>query len=216
MFFDAGRGFNERDSVTAKIPSDGKFRRVDFPLRAPLLRALRFDPTPFAGTVRVRKIELRSHGSNLKVELAALVPVQDIASIAIADRTATIRTSPQATDPILVVRLNFPIRGSQQFPWSTALRLATLVGVLAAVLKLGHFECSSGRSRPWLFPIACVALAVAVSMIGFNGSSSAWMEALIDSRPPTTGVLLGTAKRLLHLSHPTAAAQDSGASALLA
>lgn len=71
LYWDAGEGFSERDSLVLPIPADGRCRRF-FHAHRPL-RALRLDPTDRAETFRIGRIRVRPV-SRAAAALAAMSP----------------------------------------------------------------------------------------------------------------------------------------------
>jgi hypothetical protein len=80
-----------------------------------------------------------------------------------------------------------------QLPWLFAL-LAALAVIWIAVRR-GGVESKVRQSwSPWLFPVGCSILALAMSVAGLNGSSSAQILPASDNAAPSPGVILGEAK----------------------
>jgi hypothetical protein len=77
--------------------------------------------------------------------------------------------------------------------WLFAL-LATLIAFCFVVRRGMPEPPVTSWLNPWVFPAACSAVALALSVAGFNGSSSAQILAASDGVAPSCGVVLGQAK----------------------
>ncbi len=81
LYFDTGKGFNERESVTANVSTGTRFQTLSFALPAAKIWQLRFDPLATAGTVSIRNVRIRYRDRMfLKVEAADILPLWQIAS----------------------------------------------------------------------------------------------------------------------------------------
>jgi hypothetical protein len=104
LFWDTGHGFNEDESLRRKYEPNPNAQTLSFdlPLGRPI-RALRFDPFDAAGEIRlvgIRVMDSPWH-TRLRLPVSALHASQQIATIEVRDDQAVIRTTPDATDPIL-------------------------------------------------------------------------------------------------------------------
>ena len=78
--------------------------------------------------------------------------------------------------------------------WLLVALLATLTALCIVVWRGTTQSPVQFRLNPWIFPAAISVLALALSVAGFNGSSSAQVLAGSDGVAPTCGVVLGNAK----------------------
>jgi hypothetical protein len=104
LFWDTGHGFNEDESLRRKYEPNPNAQTLSFdlPLGRPI-RALRFDPFDAAGEIRLGGIRVMDSPwhTRLRLPVSALHASQQIATIEVRDDQAVIRTTPDATDPIL-------------------------------------------------------------------------------------------------------------------
>jgi hypothetical protein len=104
LFWDTGHGFNEDDSLRRNYEPNSNVQTLSFdlPIGRPI-RALRFDPFDAAGEIRlvgIRVMDSPWH-TRLRLPVTALHSSQQIATFEVRDDQAVIRTTPDATDPIL-------------------------------------------------------------------------------------------------------------------
>ena len=200
LFYDGGRGFNENDSDLRSLRGSGKFEPVIFRIAAPSLHALRLDPCNGECGMEVRNLELVSKAGRWPIPLEQLRALHEIDSLQPAGNAVAIRTASHALDPQLQINLESPITARGRLhPARAALFLAALVAVLIAVCFLalrGGAPTGFRQPRAWVFPVACSVIAVGMSLVGLNGSSSAALLRPVDGSAASPGLLLGEAKSI--------------------
>src|SRR5882724_1834776 len=71
---------------------------------------------------------------------------------------------------------------------------ATLTALFIVARRGGTDSLMAGRRNVWLFPAVCSVIALAMSIAGLNGSSSAELFSAVDGAPSSRGLILGEAK----------------------
>lgn len=138
LYVDAGRGFGEADAV-ARVVGKGVPRTVlSFPLPATGVQALRLDPEPVSGRLRLRAICLASlarRHCRPAAELAGeLVPLADIRELALRGADLVIETGPG--DPSLHLG-DYPAAWKarvSRWPWWLGAVPVTGVALLAMIV----------------------------------------------------------------------------------
>jgi hypothetical protein len=104
VFFDVGRGYNERDSHVLQIER-GHFHRYTFPLASEAIKSIRFDPINVSAVVRLREARVASkHGDIIKAfRFSDFRAARQINAIDSSAGTLIIHTVANATDPILEI-----------------------------------------------------------------------------------------------------------------
>lgn len=137
LFFDAGRGWNERDSRKAAIASSslGDFRTLVFNLPPENISQFRFDPLDLPGTFIVRNVRV-IEGSRvlLHVSSSAITPLNQISGRLQHNGGVEFSTTPGASDPSLVFALQQRLRLRRISFWSNV-RLFLLGLLLLSVLS---------------------------------------------------------------------------------
>jgi hypothetical protein len=110
VFFDIGRGFNEKDSQALSVAGTDVFQTLDFPLPHEPIRQLRFDPLTGPGTLVIRRMAVWDGAHRLIASFRPerLIPANETRVQPLAEG-ALIETVPNARDPITIVPLNRPI-----------------------------------------------------------------------------------------------------------
>jgi hypothetical protein len=104
LFWDTGHGFNEDESLRRNYAPNSIVQTLRFDLpRGRPIRALRFDPFDAAGEIRLVGIRVMDSAwhTRLRLPVSALHASQQIAALEVRDDQAVVRTTPDATDPIL-------------------------------------------------------------------------------------------------------------------
>ncbi|MEO6569236.1 MAG: hypothetical protein ABIO94_10785 [Opitutaceae bacterium] len=107
LFWDAGRGFNENDSVRKDYEVHTYLQTLRFPLPSAPLKQLRFDPLDGEAQIDIREIRIVDTGNRtrLTVPLDSLVFHQDILTHVVhrdTMETLEVKTQPGRKDPILL------------------------------------------------------------------------------------------------------------------
>jgi hypothetical protein len=110
VFFDTGRGFNEKDSQAIHVAGSGIFQSLDFPVPHKPVRGLRFDPLTGPGTVLVRGIAVFDGARRLIVSFRpeALVGSNEVRIQRVAEG-ALIEAVPNARDPVTIIPVERPV-----------------------------------------------------------------------------------------------------------
>lgn len=86
-------------------------------------------------------------------------------------------------------------QSSTHFQWLRPLGLlVTLAALWIVIWRGGANSVLAWEPNAWIFPAACSVIALAMSLGGLNGSSSAELFAAVDGAPPDRGLILGEAK----------------------
>ena len=102
LFYDAGKGFNESDSIRKVIYQANALNVLDFEFSGTNLYGLRFDPSRSPAKIKIHEIILRYQGEKpFTVPLDSLTEVQDIKSLHYNGQAVTVETTEGAQDPIL-------------------------------------------------------------------------------------------------------------------
>ena len=201
LFYDTGRGFNQFESEIYSIPASGNFEPVTFRVGARELHGLRFDPCMGECVATVGKVELIGKTKGISISPQQFRAANEIESLNGSAAELTVTTAPHALDPQLLLDLPFPITdtGKQNIVEMSALLLALFatLTVLCLVAGCGGSDAIMIVERKaWLFPALCSVVAVAMSVAGLNGSSSAKLFAAVDGVASSRGSILGEAKSI--------------------
>lgn len=103
LYWDTGKGFNEKESRRIEFDANTKSQTLHFPLPDRKLVALRFDPLLATGRIEVHSIHLIDTGRGVRIALPmnTLEPVQSIAQITCEGDKLLVETTSNANDPIL-------------------------------------------------------------------------------------------------------------------
>src|SRR5256885_2124509 len=71
---------------------------------------------------------------------------------------------------------------------------ATLTALCIVARRGGTDPVMTVRRNVWLFPAVCSVIALAMSIAGLNGSSSAELFSAVDGAPSSHGLILGETK----------------------
>ncbi len=107
LYFDTGKGFSERQSVTTKVFTGARPQTLSFRLPAAKIWQLRFDPLTAAGTCSIRNVRIQ-YGSKLLLKVAPsdILPLRQIANRDQRGEAVFFSTIPYASDPGIVFRLH--------------------------------------------------------------------------------------------------------------
>jgi len=181
LFYDTGRGFSEADAARAPIEAGGPTNLV-FPIAAPSIRALRFDPINHDARVTLEDAVIRRpDGSVLKrFTPSDFTAVNQVESLATQGSAIVVQPSKGANDPFLHINLganSLPLIVSwtdmvlpfvwRGLPWS-----AVLAGLWLAWRFAGTgwqpkvlSALAAVRDRARARPKSAVAAAAAAAMI---------------------------------------------------
>lgn len=167
VFFDTGEGFNESESDLRWVIAGRDSQRLSFPFPTKTVRSIRFDPIETSGIVEIHSAVIeRPRGREViqRFDLGRIVPLNQVASIALPDGTARVTTDEEANDSQLLLPVETPITAyysaKQLFAWKV-LRL----DALWLLVTLGLLAAARYRQRWWL-------------LRAINGRFDAWSAAL--------------------------------------
>ena len=106
LFWDTGEGFSEKDSCISPLGDSPNEQTLRFPLPEKTIAALRFDPLDRSGRLNVRRVRLVDGNGDVRCtfDADAFESVQQIATLKKQEETMVIETTPNAGDPILMVK----------------------------------------------------------------------------------------------------------------
>lgn len=134
LFYDTGRGFNERESDRKVVYQAGVPVTLYFELSGANIRALRFDPSRSQAKIRIHELILKYRDDkSFAVPLDSLKAANDIQSLQYNGKVLTVETVDAAQDPILLLSRIGPA------PRTTPLKIIARVltgAVIALVLAL--------------------------------------------------------------------------------
>lgn len=150
VFFDTGRGFNERDSQAVYVAGTDLFQTLEFPLPHEPIRHLRFDPLTGPGTVVIRRMAVFD-GAHRLIALfrpERLIPSNETRVQPLAEG-ALVEAVPNARDPITIIPLDRPVAstidaGASALWWG----LAWLAAAVCVALILTSRRVSAWWSTP--------------------------------------------------------------------
>lgn len=183
IFFDSGKGYNEKESHSYRILTGSAFIQYVIPIPETRIRAIRFDPINAEGSFEIRKITISTHNGEWSVaaeELAKrIIPSHQIK---ILGTTPLFSGYATGQDPILYVDgLSCP--GNQRWGVITGL-ISCFVLMLLLSLKVYHAEVrqkdltgpADGVSRNRLVHLALFFfLSLLVMLVVHRG---AWVDEL--------------------------------------
>jgi hypothetical protein len=120
LYYDAGEGLRQEDSVSEIVTASEELTDVAFPVPRVPLRAVRFDPMDGAGhfTLGQPRLETASGRFVAKFPMSAIAPANQIADFKIDGKRWIGTTVPEANDPQLTFQLGAPLRvGAPRIPW---------------------------------------------------------------------------------------------------
>lgn len=111
VYYDAGNGYNEVDSVCLPYSGAGERMTLVFDLPPVSLRSIRFDPAMAAVTVKIFKVEILPFGDKAAtVPLTSIRPGRQIGSAKIKDDHLHARSRIMAKDPSFEIDLPGEVR----------------------------------------------------------------------------------------------------------
>jgi hypothetical protein len=104
VFFDVGRGYNERDSHSIPI-QPGKLQKYIFPLPGKTIKSLRFDPINVPAVVRIKDVWIENKQGAIikKLPFKDFRPNEQINKMETKDGELILHTKEDAKDPILEI-----------------------------------------------------------------------------------------------------------------
>ena len=116
-------------------PGGDGFERLRFPLAASPVRWLRFDPTDAPGEIRIARIHLLGAADEViaAIDPRNFRPANQIAAVIREGELTRIVTTPDGTDPFLILLLGQPARGEG---WSTVAAVTPVSLMAASILVL--------------------------------------------------------------------------------
>jgi hypothetical protein len=185
LFYDVGRGINERDSVTLSVAASSEFSRLRFALPRATIRALRFDPLNGPGTVSLQRASIEDAAGAVLYQFSQtdVVALHQIASGADSGSEQTFSTIPSANDPMLQVTVRNPINLAPSSRHSLARVSLQLFGCLLIATLIGAAYCVAqprlarvgpvldrmalSDSDPALFPVDRLAMGCYLGILAF-------------------------------------------------
>ena len=118
VYYDIGHGLNEKDSKTYDIVKREIFQTLKFSLPTKPIQRLRFDPLTGAGSFSIRRIALFDNLNRLiqPIKFEALYPSKQIRYFKIEDKILMAKTEPDAFDPILSLKFEYPLSLTSVYP----------------------------------------------------------------------------------------------------
>lgn len=175
VFYDDGTGPAEERSGHITVRAGSAPYRI--PVTAGTIRRIRFDPLDRAGTVTVSALQLRAGATGrliAELPLDGFKPEQQIASLRRTAEGLEIVTTPDATDPQLVLELPQPVtvagtwpdvvRGAAPRVLPVFVLLAALLLLLDRVPRFAPALAAAGRALAQR-PRRAVALVAAVAVV---------------------------------------------------
>lgn len=112
LFYDRGRGFNEKDSIKQNAWEDSQFNYLRFQLPRETFYKFRFDPFPAFGTMYLKNMEIKNGlGHRLKaIDLHHWQPANQIKKFYFRNNELVIVTEEGFSDPQMVLKLGNPLK----------------------------------------------------------------------------------------------------------
>ena len=102
LFYDVGKGFNERDSDRRIIYNADETVVLDFELTGDTIRGFRFDPSRSPARIKIHEIILKYHDEPpFNVPLDSLKAARDVRRLHFDGDSLIVETTEPAEDPIL-------------------------------------------------------------------------------------------------------------------
>ena len=174
LYYDIGKGFNDRHVESAFIKADKQISEYLFKIPDATIYHLRWDPPASAHEViSIIKMEILdgSHSPVKRLSLRQLEPLHQIQAVALSDVTADFRIQEEADDPQIKIRLESPLSVKaldSRLPFPVRLFLEFLGLSLSACLLIYIWLCRKDK---------VVASVILISLVFFGWRS--W--ALYDS-----------------------------------
>ena len=105
LFFDIGNGFNNKESDTIAIQTDGQPHSLSYELPHKKVKNIRLDPLDGSGKIIISGIKLETHlHKEIPLDLKAIVPSHQIKNMHLLENGALeIITEDQVNDPSLLL-----------------------------------------------------------------------------------------------------------------
>ncbi len=118
IYYDIGEGLNEKDSTIFKITNKEAYQTIKFSLPTKPIQRLRFDPLNRSGSFSITEITLFDDLNRLiqPIKLQAFYPLNQIRSLKIKDKVLIAETDPDAVDPVLSLKLEYPLSLASAYP----------------------------------------------------------------------------------------------------
>lgn len=114
LFYDVGKGLNEKDSKIVNVYKSKKFQTLQFTLPTDKIYYLRFDPIRVQGSFAIKSVKIGDAAlkTNKVIDLKSIEVLQQIKKFKIKKNLAVGVTKKNAYDPILYFDIDYPIRSS--------------------------------------------------------------------------------------------------------
>ena len=142
LFYDVGKGFNERDSDKRIIYKADEAVVLDFELTGDTIRGLRFDPSRSQARIKIHEIILKYHDEPpFIVPLDSLKAARDVRRLHFDGDRLIVETTAPAEDPILYLTNIGPV------PRTAISNIVFNVGIGSLIaLGVAFFTCWVYRS----------------------------------------------------------------------
>ena len=142
LFYDVGKGFNERDSDKRIIYRADEAVVLDFELTGDTIRGLRFDPSRSQARIKIHEIILKYHDEPpFNVPLDSLKAARDVRRLHFDGDRLIVETTEPAEDPILYLTNIGPVPRTSIFNAVLNVSVGSLIALVVA-----FFTCWVYRS----------------------------------------------------------------------
>lgn len=147
LFYDAGKGFNENDSIKKVIYQANELVTLDFDLSGPNLYGLRFDPSRSPAKIKIREIIIKYKDEKpFTVSLDSLTGAKDIKSLHFDGKTLTVETTETAEDPILYLSRIGPAPHAFKLRWLLFILTGAIISLVVAFFVVWMYRnCMNGK-----------------------------------------------------------------------
>lgn len=134
LFFDTGNGFNNKESDTVAIQTDGQSYSLSYELPHKKINNIRLDPLDGSGTIIISGVKLENHlHEEIPLDLKAIVPSHQIKSMhPLKNGALEIITGDQVNDPSILLPYAplpaYPIDFAELFSFGIKLFMVYLLG----------------------------------------------------------------------------------------
>jgi len=151
LFFDIGNGFNNKDSDTIAIQTDGQPHSLSYELPHKKVKNIRLDPLNGSGTIIISGVKLENHlHQEIPLDLKAIVPSHQITNMhPLGNGTLEIITADQVNDPSLLLPYAplpaYPIDFAELFSFAIKLFMVYFLGFF---IIFSLFPLSRDKRQP--------------------------------------------------------------------
>jgi len=119
VYYNTGKGFNEKDTSLYKIRGDRQYQTLYFSVPQKQVFNIRFDPLDRDGKITIRKVSL-FFGKNKRVQpigLQAFYPLNEIKTIKLEEKVLNVETEKNILDPSLGLKIKYPVSVTSIYPY---------------------------------------------------------------------------------------------------